>query len=135
MVRNVISKCSDDPCVSMLAITGVVPQPPLFSDSPRVAIEGENKTLTMGEALSVTCMIDANPTNISKVEWYLNNDVINLKDERIVNEISETSDTVTLTIESVIPKDSGRYKCLVENIAGWSISTEDFTLDVLCKYD
>ena len=107
----------------------------LFSDSPRVAIEGENKTLTMGEALSVTCVIDANPMNISKVEWYLNGNIINLEDERIINEISETSDTVTLNIEPVIPKDSGKYKCLVENVAGWSFSADEFMLDVLCKYD
>ena len=35
----------------------------------------------------------------------------------------------------MIPKDAGRYKCRVENDAGWSISNEDFTLDVLCKFD
>ena len=39
-------------------------------DKPIVNIEEENKTVTAGDQVTLVCQIDANPMNLSLVEWY-----------------------------------------------------------------
>lgn len=101
------------------------------SDAPRVTIEDENKTVIAGDEVTITCLIDANPMNLTQVHWYHNDDVIDVEDERFE---SEMIDVVSLTISPVTPADVGDYHCAVENIAGQGSSLNYLALSVLCEY-
>lgn len=96
--------------------------------APRVTIEDENKTVTAGDEIIINCLIDANPMNLTKVNWYHNNNVINVEDERFEDEESEI---VSLAINPVIPNDVGEYHCTAENIAGQGSSQNSLSLEVL----
>ena len=102
-----------------------------FPDAPRVTIEDENKTVIAGDKVTITCLIDANPMNLTQVHWYHNDDVIDVEDERFE---SEMIDVVSLTIIPVTPADVGDYHCAVENIAGQGSSLNYLALSVLCEY-
>ena len=39
-------------------------------DKPIVIIEEENLTVTAGDQVTLECMVEANPMNLSLVEWY-----------------------------------------------------------------
>eukprot|EP00092_Neocalanus_flemingeri_P025444 GFUD01027586.1.p1 GENE.GFUD01027586.1~~GFUD01027586.1.p1 ORF type:complete len:1098 (+),score=293.63 GFUD01027586.1:126-3419(+) len=96
--------------------------------APRVAIEDENKTLTAGDDITIDCLIDANPTNFSLVQWYHNENIIDVEDERFEGGNSEV---VSLTINPIIPGDTGDYYCLAENEVGQGISSNSMNLEVL----
>jgi len=96
--------------------------------APRVTIEDENKTVIAGDKVTITCLIDANPMNLTQVHWYHNDDVIDVEDERFE---SEMIDVVSLTISPVTPADVGDYHCAVENIAGQGSSLNYLALSVL----
>ena len=100
-------------------------------DAPRVSIEDENKTMTAGEEIIINCLIDANPMNFSQVQWFHNDNIIGVEDERFE---SENSEEVSLVINPIIPGDAGNYKCLAENEVGQALSANSFDLEVLCKY-
>ena len=40
-------------------------------DKPVVVIEDENLTVTAGDQVTLECMVEANPMNLTLVEWYL----------------------------------------------------------------
>jgi len=120
--------------VTCLAINNVMEEP--LEDetilniqySPRVTMEDENKTVTAGQEFSIACLIDANPMNFSNIQWFHNENVINVDDERFN---SETSDIVSLSIYHIAPGDAGQYKCSVENEVGRALSTNYIDVDVL----
>jgi hypothetical protein len=39
-------------------------------DKPIVIIEEENLTVTAGDQVTIECMVEANPMNLSLLEWY-----------------------------------------------------------------
>ena len=47
-------------------------------DKPIVIIEEENLTVTAGDQVTLECMVEANPMNLSLVEWYLNIAITNV---------------------------------------------------------
>ena len=40
-------------------------------DKPIVIIEEENQTVTAGDQVTLECIVEANPMNLTLVEWYL----------------------------------------------------------------
>jgi len=96
--------------------------------APRVSIEEENITLTAGEEITINCLIDANPMNFSQVQWFHNDNAIDVEDERFEGENSEI---VSLSINPIIPEDAGDYHCIAENEVGEGASTNSVTLEVL----
>ena len=102
----------------------------VFIDAPRVNIEDENKTVTAGDDLTIDCLIDANPMNLSLVQWYHNGNVINVEDERFEGGNGEVE---SLAINPVIPGDAGNYYCLAENEVGQAMSSNSMNIEVLCK--
>ena len=102
----------------------------VFIDAPRVNIEDENKTVTAGDDLTIDCLIDANPMNLSLVQWYHNGNVINVEDERF---LGGNSEIVSLAINPLVPGDAGNYYCLAENEIGQAVSRNSVNIEVLCK--
>ena len=100
------------------------------SDAPRVYIEDENITLTAGHEITIDCLIDANPMNLSLIQWYHNENVINVESERFEG---GTSEIVSLAINPTIPEDAGNYYCLAENDVGEAGASNFINLEVLCK--
>jgi len=96
--------------------------------APRVTIEDENKTVIAGDEVTINCIIEANPMNLSDVHWYHNDDLIDVENERFEYEIDDVG---TLTISHVIPGDVGDYHCAAENIVGQGSSHNYLTLSVL----
>ena len=39
-------------------------------DKPVLIIEEENLTVTAGDQMTLKCMVEANPMNLSLLEWY-----------------------------------------------------------------
>ena len=48
-------------------------------DKPIVTIEDENLTVTAGDQVSLECIVEANPMNLTLVEWYLNITITNIR--------------------------------------------------------
>ena len=102
----------------------------VFTDAPRVTIEDDNKTVTAGDDVSLDCLIDANPMNLSLVEWYHNGHLINVENERFEG---GTSEPVSLAINPIIPQDAGDYSCSAQNEVGQDVSVNSVNLEVLCE--
>ena len=103
----------------------------VFLDAPHVTFEDENKTMTAREEIIINCFIDANPMNFFQVQWFHNENMIDVEDERFEGENSEI---VSLAINPIVPGDAGNYYCLSENEVGQPVSTNSFDLEVLCKF-
>jgi len=96
--------------------------------APRVYIEDENITLTAGDEITIDCLIDANPMNLSLIQWYHNENVINVESERFEG---GTSEIVSLAINPTIPEDAGNYYCLAENDVGEAGASNFINIEVL----
>jgi len=95
---------------------------------PRVDIDDENKTLTAGDKVTLDCLIDANPMNLSLVEWYHNEEIMNMNEDRFED---GNEDTPSLTIDQITPEDVGDYYCLAQNQVGQSRSNLSVSIEVI----
>merc|ERR1711892_210993 len=84
---------------------------------PLVSIEDDNLTVTAGETVTLDCMVEANPSNLSLVEWFHNEEVVDVTDERYEDGNTESP---SLTIIQVLPEDAGQYFCQARNMIGQS---------------
>eukprot|EP00092_Neocalanus_flemingeri_P009188 GFUD01009889.1.p1 GENE.GFUD01009889.1~~GFUD01009889.1.p1 ORF type:complete len:1498 (+),score=504.87 GFUD01009889.1:68-4561(+) len=120
--------------VSCQAINDVMNEPVEYETEldilykPIVSIEEENKTVTAGDQVTLVCLVDANPMNLSLVEWYHNEDLIDDNEERYEDGNPEAP---SLTIKAILPEDAGDYYCLAHNHVGQSRSNMSVSLQVI----
>ena len=102
----------------------------VFADSPRVSVQEENMMVTIGHEAVLTCIVDANPQNLSDVNWFLDDVQLNTaEDDRYEVDVDKAS----LTISPVIQEDAGEYRCSAVNKVGQGRSENSLHLNVLCK--
>jgi len=94
---------------------------------PRVDIEDANKTEVAEDTVTLSCLVDANPMNLSLVEWYHDGDLLQINYERYEDGNEESP---SLTINPVLPEDAGDYYCLVGNQVG-QIESPIISLEVI----
>ena len=71
--------------------------------APRVSVEEDGQSVFAGEDVTIKCHVEANPANLTRLEW-LKDDSPMEEDERFV--VEET----TLTITDVQAEDAGNYR-------------------------
>lgn len=93
---------------------------PLSNKTHLNANIGENVTAVTETTLSINCPISGTPT--PEVTW--------LKDGQKINVSRDVNiyENFTLTLQRATVSDSGRYKCVIENIAGKDSMTSDITV-------
>ena len=114
----------------------------LFTDAPRVEVSPESASLKEGEILELECIIDANPKNVSSVEWQKDGEPVETNDGAGSGDGENESDSVIreideirkLTISNIQRNFKGSYSCHAENIVGVSESDSEASIDVICKY-
>lgn len=96
--------------------------------SPRVSVHEENMMVTIGHEAVLTCIVDANPQNLSDVNWFLDDVQLNMaEDDRYEVDVDKAS----LTISPVIQEDAGEYRCSAVNKVGQGRSENSLHLNVL----
>jgi len=111
--------------------------------SPRTIVTPVNVTAIASEAVELSCLIDANPLNISEIEWRRNEELVFVDlsfniSEYTASEESDMDDAMseevaltTLTFESIERDDEGRYTCHAKNEIGETVSYAAASIDVL----
>ncbi|XP_067674212.1 hemicentin-1-like isoform X2 [Haliotis asinina] len=86
--------------------------------SPRVSSLDEALIADTGDDVTILCTIDANP-NVTSVTWNMLNgsskEPVDMSDSRYTG---STPVSPSLSIDSLIPDDAGRYQCEGENAIG-----------------
>ncbi|XP_050742543.1 uncharacterized protein LOC108030804 isoform X3 [Drosophila biarmipes] len=119
--ENVVLQINREKPISS-ALTLEVLYPPVVKVSPSDII---TKT---GEVVLLNCEYVANPASLTKVEWYRNDDLVNVNDTSHYN--GGNSENVALVIKSTERDDIGNYSCQLSNTIGKGISDQKINLDV-----
>ncbi|XP_037718882.1 uncharacterized protein LOC119552963 isoform X5 [Drosophila subpulchrella] len=104
------------------ALTLEVLYPPVVKVSPSDII---TKT---SEIVLLNCEYVANPASLTKVEWFRNDDLVNVNDSSHYK--GGNSENVALVIRSTERDDIGNYSCQLSNTIGKGISDQKINLDV-----
>ncbi|XP_065720778.2 hemicentin-1 isoform X13 [Drosophila suzukii] len=104
------------------ALTLEVLYPPVVKVSPSDII---TKT---SEIVLLNCEYVANPASLTQVEWYRNDDLVNVNDSSHYK--GGNSENVALVIRSTERDDIGNYSCQLSNTIGKGISDQKINLDV-----
>jgi len=72
----------------------------------------EDVTVVAGEDATLECVVNANPDELNRVDWFHEEEMLDKEDERYQFEGN------TLVILSTVSEDKGRYSCLAENVIG-----------------
>ncbi|GBN26523.1 hypothetical protein AVEN_236012-1 [Araneus ventricosus] len=116
------------------------------SDPPSVEVLPKEGLIVneTGEAV-LTCSFSANPPNVTEVVWYKDG-----KPAKMVHPQATPSNNLKggpppgvppfkpsnkLVLDGIMRAEAGSYSCHVRNAFGRGNSTNNITVDVLCKYD
>ncbi|KAH8286528.1 hypothetical protein KR054_010889, partial [Drosophila jambulina] len=104
------------------ALTLEVLYPPVVKVSP------PDMVTNTSEIVLLNCEYVANPASLIQVDWYRNDDLINVNDTDHYQ--GGNSENVALVIKSTDKDDIGNYSCQLSNTIGKGISEEKINLDV-----
>ncbi|RWS29348.1 hemicentin-1-like protein [Leptotrombidium deliense] len=93
---------------------------------PAVSIEPEGN-LFVNETGSVTmsCIFDANPPNVTEITWYKDGHILNMKEA-----VTAAKHSPSITIRNITRNETGFYSCHLKNSFGRGNSTTTY-VDVL----
>lgn len=89
-------------------------------------------SVATGSTVTLLCMIDANPIELSNVRWFKNNEEITAARNAAQWERRIDGNTASLISKSVRREDAGQYACEIDNPFGNSRAT--IPLVVQCTY-
>uniref|UniRef100_A0A6P4E4D2 Uncharacterized protein LOC108040062 isoform X8 n=1 Tax=Drosophila rhopaloa TaxID=1041015 RepID=A0A6P4E4D2_DRORH len=119
--ENVVLQINREKPISS-ALTLEVLYPPVVKVSPSDLIANTSQIVLLN------CGYVANPASLTQVEWYRNDDLVNVNDtDRYTGGNSEN---VALVIKSTEKEDIGNYSCQLSNNIGKGISDQKINLDV-----
>jgi hypothetical protein len=84
-----------------------------------------------GSSVTLLCIIDANPIELSNIRWFKNNDELSLINNGAQWERRVEGTEASLIGKSIRKDDAGQYACEIENPFGNSRAT--IPLVVQCK--
>ncbi|XP_060807894.1 hemicentin-1 [Amyelois transitella] len=93
---------------------------------PIIQLDPLNVTVVEGSKLLLKCEYESNPSSLTHVIWYRNDDVVNVNDTSHYQ--GGTTDQHSLIILNVTGEDMGNYTCLLANVVG--NTTSSMTSDV-----
>ncbi|XP_071742756.1 hemicentin-1 isoform X9 [Lepeophtheirus salmonis] len=97
--------------------------------APKVEIYPTNITVNESSTVTIYCKFDANPKNLTNVQWYRNGQFYEEGNLTAVD-IEDGLSHVALILKNVSRDASGTYNCLLENEIGSGESSEPSILDV-----
>ncbi|KAH8233853.1 hypothetical protein KR032_000185, partial [Drosophila birchii] len=104
------------------ALTLEVLYPPVVKVSPPEMVTNTS------EIVLLNCEYVANPASLIQVDWYRNDELINVNDTNHYQ--GGNSENVALVIKSTDKDDIGNYSCQLSNTIGKGTSEEKINLDV-----
>ncbi|KAH8258880.1 hypothetical protein KR038_011496 [Drosophila bunnanda] len=119
--ENIVLQINREKPISS-ALTLEVLYPPVVKVSP------PNMVTNTSEIVLLNCEYVANPASLIQVDWYRNDDLINVNDTDHYQ--GGNSENVALVIKSTDKDDIGNYSCQLSNTIGKGISEEKINLDV-----
>ncbi|XP_020816464.1 hemicentin-1 isoform X13 [Drosophila serrata] len=119
--ENIVLQINREKPVSS-ALTLEVLYPPVVKVSP------PNMITNTSEIVLLNCEYVANPASLIQVDWYRNDDLINVNDTDHYQ--GGNSENVALVIKSTDKDDIGNYSCQLSNTIGKGIPEEKIYLDV-----
>ncbi len=106
----------------------------LFKDGPvitRTRGYSVSEAVLPGSSVTLLCVIDANPVELSNVRWFKNNDELSLTNTVAQWERRVERNEASLIGKSIHKEDAGQYACEIDNPFGNSRAT--IPLVVQCK--
>jgi len=100
-----------------------------FTDPPDIAVDSQNRTVTEGNNVSLSCNVSGNPE--PSILWTKDGFQVNAT---INSRISFSVDKKQLTITNAKRTDNGNYRCVAYNSLGIAAS-DVAAVDVQCKYN
>ncbi|EDV52815.2 uncharacterized protein Dere_GG16293, isoform G [Drosophila erecta] len=119
--ENIVLQINREKPISS-ALTLEVLYPPVVKVSPSDIIANTS------EIVLLNCEYVANPASLTKVEWYRNDDLVNVNDTTHYK--GGNSENVALVIQSTEKEDIGNYSCQLSNNIGKGTSEHKINLDV-----
>ena len=100
----------------------------LSTDQPEVTAHSQDVTKPEGDNVTLSCNATGNPA--PTISWIINGFSVDtsINDSRI----SFSGNQKHLTITKLSRKDSGKYRCMVNNVLG-NDTSDVAILDVQCK--
>ncbi|KAH8351258.1 hypothetical protein KR084_001851 [Drosophila pseudotakahashii] len=95
---------------------------------PVVKVSPSDIMTNTSEIVLLNCEYVANPASLTQVEWYRNDDLVNVNDTNHYK--GGNSENVALVIKSTEKDDIGNYSCKLSNTIGKGISDQKINLDV-----
>ena len=90
------------------------------------------EAVTPGSSVTLSCTIDANPIDLSKIRWYKNSEDLSSISNGVRWERRVEGNEVSLIGRSVYKEDAGQYACEIDNPYGSDRGT--MPLVVQCKF-
>ncbi|XP_041674202.1 B-cell receptor CD22 isoform X21 [Drosophila eugracilis] len=119
--ENVVLQINREKPISS-ALTLEVLYPPVVKVSPT------SINVNTSEVVLLNCEYVANPASLTHVEWYRNDDLVNVN---VTNHYKGgNSENVALVIKSAGKEDIGNYSCELSNTIGKGTSNRKINLDV-----
>jgi len=106
-----------------------------FKDGPvitRTRGYSISEAASPGSTVTLLCIIDGNPVDLSNVKWFKNNDELSLINTGAQWERRVEGNEASLIGKSIRKSDAGQYACEIENSYGNSRAT--IPLVVECKF-
>ncbi|XP_043650487.1 B-cell receptor CD22 isoform X3 [Drosophila teissieri] len=119
--ENIVLQINREKPISS-ALTLEVLYPPVVKVSPSDIIANTS------EIVLLNCEYVANPASLTQVEWYRNDDLVNVNDTTHYK--GGNSENVALVIKSTDKEDIGNYSCQLSNNIGKGTSDHKINLDV-----
>ncbi|XP_070071329.1 hemicentin-1 isoform X18 [Drosophila takahashii] len=119
--ENVVLQINREKPISSVFTLEVL-YPPVVKVSPSAIMTNTS------EIVLLNCEYVANPASLTQVEWYRNDDLVNVNDTNHYK--GGNSENVALVIKSTAKDDIGNYSCQLSNTIGKGISDQKINLDV-----
>ncbi|XP_043862054.1 uncharacterized protein LOC120447830 isoform X2 [Drosophila santomea] len=119
--ENIVLQINREKPISS-ALTLEVLYPPVVKVSPSDIIANTS------EIVLLNCEYVANPASLTQVEWYRNDDLVNVNDTTHYK--GGNSENVALVIKATNKEDIGNYSCQLSNNIGKGTSDHKINLDV-----